>query len=151
MDPSAEPRPPSAGRVAVDRRGFTMLEMIIVLVILAVLTAMASVTFSNRGAAALAVMKSDLHNLAIAQEAYYSDHGTYANVASDLNFDLSANVTLLIRGNAQGWSARTEHTLKANHRCAMYVGDGVAPYSPATEEGKIACQPNTGTGCFGGS
>ena len=149
MDPSADPSSLSSGRTA-GRRGFTMLELIIVLVILAVLTAMASVTFSNRGAAALAVMKSDLHQLAVAQEAYFADHGTYASAASQLEFQLSPQITLSLRGNPQGWSARTEHNLKEDHRCAVFIGDGVSPYSPATEEGRIACQPNTGGGCFGG-
>lgn len=41
-----------------------MVELIIVLVIIAVLVSLATINFSNRGAAAIAVMKSDLRNLA---------------------------------------------------------------------------------------
>lgn len=60
------------------RSGFTLMELIIVMAILAILMAMASSNFassSRRGRDSK--RKSDLRNIATALEAYYNDKGAY--------------------------------------------------------------------------
>ena len=57
------------------RRGFTLIELLIVVVIIGILAAFAIPKFqSTKGKANAATLKSDLRNLATAQEAYFYDH-----------------------------------------------------------------------------
>jgi type IV pilus assembly protein PilA len=61
------------------RKGFTLIELLIVVVIIGILAAIAIPKFANtKGKAVLASMKTDLRNLATAQESYYFDYATYA-------------------------------------------------------------------------
>jgi type IV pilus assembly protein PilA len=62
-----------------NRKGFTLIELLIVVVIIGILAAIAIPKFANTKAKSiLASMKTDLRNLATAQEGYYFDFATYA-------------------------------------------------------------------------
>ena len=67
-------------------RGFALIELVLVISILGVLTAIALPQFSKHRTTAynMAAM-SDLKNAVIAQEAYYTDHGVYAGSAGMLS------------------------------------------------------------------
>src|SRR5216117_3323752 len=61
-----------------NRFGFTLIEMLIVLVIIGVLAAIAIPKFGNtKEKAYIATMKSDLRNLVTAEEAYFADSVAY--------------------------------------------------------------------------
>jgi len=135
-----------------SRRGFTLIEVLVCMVLIAILTAIASTASMGKAQAAMAVMKNDLRNIATAQESYFFVHQTYANNVNDLNLSASANISMQVNGGVAGWAARTEHTLRDNWACAMFSGTGVDILSPATEEGILTCQPKGtgGSGCGGG-
>ena len=58
-----------------NRKGFTLIELLIVVVIIGILAAIAIPKFaSTKEKAYLASMKSDLRNLATAQEAFAADN-----------------------------------------------------------------------------
>ena len=123
------------------RRGFTLIELLIVVVIIGVLAAVAIPKFqSTKGKANAATMKSDLRNLATAQEAYFYEHLTYTTTLSALNVSLSTGVTITwgTVGTA-GWAAKITHPLAYPIECAMFIG-AVPPMPPAVTEGQLLCQ-----------
>ena len=134
-----------------NRKGFTLIELLIVVVIIGILAAIAIPKFaSTKEKAYLASMKSDLRNLATAEEGYFADNQVYTNIsASNLagvatadaatGFVPSAGVT--ITGTATGgtgWSATTTHSATTKG-CAIFIG--VAAVGPATVEGEPKCDP----------
>ena len=61
-----------------NRSGFTLIELLIVVVIIGLLAAIALPKFGyTKQKAFTSTMKSDLRNLATAQEAYWNDNGSY--------------------------------------------------------------------------
>ncbi|MGD2153177.1 MAG: prepilin-type N-terminal cleavage/methylation domain-containing protein [Gemmatimonadales bacterium] len=134
-----------------DRRGVTLVELLITMALMAILAAIVTKAVTRKTAAAQAVLKSDLHNMASAQEAYFSDHFAYAETMDQLDFQPSRSVTLEVRGDITGWAARASHELSPDYKCALFVGESVEPFSPSVEEGKINCTPRAGGGgCSGG-
>jgi type IV pilus assembly protein PilA len=123
------------------RRGFTLIELLIVVVIIGILAAIAVPKFQNsKGKANAATLKSDLRNLATAQEAYFYENLTYTTNLSSLNVSLTSNVTVTWGTvNASGWAAKLTHPLAYPIECAMFMG-GVPALPPAITEGQLLCQ-----------
>jgi prepilin-type N-terminal cleavage/methylation domain-containing protein len=97
-----------------NRRGFTLVELMIVTVVISVLAAIVvPQTFAVRDRAYRSTMKLDLKNLAKSQEAYYVDNQAYTpDLASlTLGFRASANVTVSIESaNATEWKGQATHS-----------------------------------------
>jgi prepilin-type N-terminal cleavage/methylation domain-containing protein len=125
-------------------RGFTLIELLIVVVIIGILAAIAIPKFAaTKEQAYLSGMKSDLRNLATAQEAYAGDNGSYYGgsvPSSSLVYNPSQGISITVtEATASGWGA-TASTAYTPRTCALYTGSA-APPSPATVEGVIACTP----------
>src|SRR3989442_1601322 len=136
------PRPFAPGGVAaMSRNGFPLIELLIVVVIIGLLATIAIPKFSNtKEKAYVAAMKSDLRNLATAEEAFFYDSAKYTtNFALMNNFNPSAGVTMVLNATTSGWSASTTSAFAPARQCALFSGNA-APVAPATVEGRITCQ-----------
>lgn len=134
--PARRPRRPDGGPP-----GFTLIELLICLVVVGLLAAFAIPRFANTtGKANVAAVKSDLHNLAQAQEGYFNEHQTYAPSAALLGVTPSRGVVLtIVAASGTGWSAQAVHPAAVPVTCAVFYGQAAA-LAPATVEGVIACR-----------
>ena len=127
-----------------DNRGFTLIELLIVVVIIGILVSIVVPKFANgKERAMVTAMKSDLHNLMLAQEAFYTNGLTYYNgpvPAPAFLYNVSENISITLSNvTGSGWAATATHT-GTTRTCAIYVGTG-GPLAPATSEGEAACTP----------
>jgi len=124
-----------------SRRGFTLIELLIVVVIIGILAAMAIPKFMNtKGKANFAAMKSDLHNLTTAEEAYFYDHANYSMILDSIPFRGSkGDVVEVKEATNVGWSATAQNPESYPHFCALFIGTASA-VAPATVAGVVTCQ-----------
>jgi len=119
-----------------------LIELLIVVVIIGLLASIAIPKFANtKEKAYVGAMKSDLRNLATAEEAFFYDSSKYTtNFALMNNFTPSTGVILTVtQATGSGWSATTTSTFAPGRQCALFSGTASA-VAPATVEGRIACQ-----------
>ena len=124
-------------------RGFTLIELLIVVVILGVLAAIAIPKFANtKDKAFKATMRSDLRNLAVAQESHVYDYANYYDGAvpgGTLDFNPSEGVSITLSDvSLGGWAATATHTGIPGETCALFIGLA-NPVAPATVEGQVVC------------
>ncbi|MFQ5746260.1 MAG: type IV pilin protein [Gemmatimonadota bacterium] len=132
-------------RLAANNRGFTLVEMLVVLAVLGILAAIAVVKLgASSDKAYVAAMRSDLHNVMVAEMAYAEEslaanrRNPYTTRINQLDVNLSNGVRVRLRANRTGWSGQATHTRLPGARCAVYQGT-IRSFPPATREGSIAC------------
>jgi prepilin-type N-terminal cleavage/methylation domain-containing protein len=129
------------------RGGFTLLEILIVLVIIGVLAGIGALRLGSvRRSAFRTQMEADLRRLAADQVMYFNgrlEDGRrmrYAGTLRQLGFTPTDGVSIRLRGDEQGWSAQATHeSLGRRPRCAIAVG-GMRAFPPATAEGIVTCE-----------
>jgi prepilin-type N-terminal cleavage/methylation domain-containing protein len=124
------------------RRGYTIIEVLAVLVVIGLIAAIAILRWQDsRGRATDMVLRSDLHNLLTAQEAHFHTTGAYGTDLARMGFRGSPGVTVTVTAaDASGWAATATHPRTRVASCAIFAGRVAAPPPPATTEGVIACE-----------
>ena len=120
------------------RRGFTIIELLIVLTIIAVLATLAVPRLVNtKERAQIAAMKSDLRNLVTLEENYLAENLKYATALGGAYTVSAGNRPPTITLTGDGWTA-VMTSGNTDQQCAVFVGS--TPVRPATREGAPACE-----------
>ena len=123
-----------------NRRGFTLIEMIVVAVILGLLASIAIERFANtKEKTYLAAMKADLRNLITAEVVFSTDSLRFTTVigSGGLTYSVTTGNTvpsIVLTGD--GFTAKMGNTNTAR-TCVIFMGS--TPLAPATNEGEPAC------------
>jgi prepilin-type N-terminal cleavage/methylation domain-containing protein len=123
-----------------SRSGFTLVELLVVVVVIGILAAMAIPRFNNtKGRANFSAIKADLRNLALAEESFFVDRSTYSADLDSLKVTLSPGVVLsVVEATNGGWSAKAHHPSSWPRTCAIFFGNA-AVVAPATSQGVVGC------------
>ncbi len=140
--------------MSIRRKGFTLIELLIVVVIIGILAAIAIPKFANtKEKAYVSAMKSDLRNLATAQETYFGDYQVYATATNSGLFDKAGNKIWQTStgvyvtsgsnttGNSSGWAAAFTRP-GTTQQCSIYIGNGgsaAAKWGTSQNEGEPTC------------
>jgi prepilin-type N-terminal cleavage/methylation domain-containing protein len=123
-----------------NRRGFTLIELLIVILIIGVLAVIALPNFvRTRERSYIAALKSDLRNLATAEEDYFASANTYTATIAQLTFTRSPHVRVDIpEATAAGWRATATYSSAPHLTCELYYGNASGA-TTATREGVVTC------------
>jgi len=123
------------------RRGFTLLELIVVAVILGLLASIAIERFANaKEKTYLAAMKADLRNLVTAEIVFSTDSLRFTTMigSGGLTYQVSTgNTTPSIVLTGDGFTALVGNT-NTPRTCVIFMGS--TPIAPATNEGEPTCR-----------
>src|SRR5436189_3284331 len=123
--------------VEMNHKGFTLIGLLFVVVIIGILAAIAIPKFANtKEKAYLASMRWDLRNFVSAGGAYLAASVKYTTNLGTAFATTSGVVGPTIATSADGWTAWVKHTTTTK-TCAIYVGS--TSLAPANKEGEPKC------------
>ena len=122
------------------RTGFTLIELLVVVVVLGILASITIIKVNaTRYRAGRAAVKSDLRNLAVAQESFFASNNAYSKDADSLQFRNTTGVTVdIVEASKTGWSATgTRDGIK---KCTYFYGTAAPPAATSKVPDAIECE-----------
>ena len=114
-----------------ERHGFTMVELLIVVIILGIFAAISAPRFAaTRRKAFMTSMVADLRTTVSAAEAYYSQAGTYASYPAPSG---SNGAIITFTGDATGWRATATHPVAPGLVCVVERGPAATVTEPTCQ------------------
>jgi prepilin-type N-terminal cleavage/methylation domain-containing protein len=99
------------------RKGFTLLELMIIVVIIGILASLAIAKFgTSKRLAYVSAMKMDLRNLATSAESKFATDNSYAGLLAPTG---SAGVSITVTSTSSTWSATAIHANVPNITCMI--------------------------------
>lgn len=114
-----------------QRQGFTMAELLIVVIILGVLAAIAAPRFeTSKRKTFVTSMVADLRSIVATAESYYAQTGTYANYPAPSG---SNGATITFTGTGSGWRATATHPSAPGLLCVVERGPTAVTTEPTCQ------------------
>ena len=116
------------------RNGFTLIELLLVVVIIGIVAALVLPKFGDvKQKAYVAAMKSDLRNLATAEEIYSDKNGAYATTTGAIpGYALSDGVSIsIVVASGTDYTATASHSKVSGTTCSLAIG--------LTASNKVSC------------
>jgi prepilin-type N-terminal cleavage/methylation domain-containing protein len=132
----------SAGRtLALARAGYTLIEIMLVIVIIGILVAIAVIHFSDiQEHAYIATMESDLNNLEEAEEAYFVEFDTYTvDMPTDRYMPSTNDTYSITSADFTGWSAVVTRINGAIGVTSCHLASGTAETTASEWPGAPYC------------
>ncbi|MGD2154158.1 MAG: prepilin-type N-terminal cleavage/methylation domain-containing protein [Gemmatimonadales bacterium] len=124
-----------------NQSGFTLVELLTVILIIGLLAVIALPRFVNtREKAYYSAMRSDLRNLATAEEDYFAANLTYTTDLGLLEtYQTSKRILVTVpEATDKGWRALATHEIATDLECEIYYGTATGA-TLATKEGGVYC------------
>lgn len=124
-----------------NKCGFTLVELLTVILIIGLLAVIALPRFVNtRDKAFYSAMRSDLRNLATAEENYFAETLSYTSNPSQLDsYRTSKRIIVSIpEATDKGWRAMATHEMNSDLECEIYYGTASGA-TIATQSGGVYC------------
>jgi prepilin-type N-terminal cleavage/methylation domain-containing protein len=125
------------------RGGFTLVELLIVVVIVGILATLGIVQFDKARAEAHAVtLRADMAQLALHQELFHQQWERYAELSELKDFKVSAGVVPVVVGvSTNRFAVTMTHNALPGRICGYYMGDSApGDAGPATVPGQVFCE-----------